>query len=532
MIETVSVILIFFIAILCFVWLADRIDIPAPILLVPAGIATAYIPDFPVFRLDPELVLLVFLPPLVYAGGFFSSWGELRKNLRPVILLSVGLVVFSTLATAWFVNHFIPGFGWVSALILGAIVSPPDDVAIIAIAEKIGLPERIVTVLEGEGLFNDATALTIFRFSLAAVTVASISPLHIAGAFSATVAGEILWGLALGWIMIRVRARCDNVDIDTILSLLTPYLAYIPADYLGGSGVLAAATAGIYMGRNGAKYLRFSVRMRGHPVWNLLSFVLNNSLFFLTGLQFRPVLSRLQDYSVDSLVLYGGSLCLAVIAIRFMWVFPASYLPRLFSKKLRRRDPYPPWQWIFLVAWSGMRGAISLAAALAIPVFMQDYTPFPQRDFIIFLTFCVIFGTLVLQGLGLQPLVKLLGIDCHAAGEGRRNEIAQDKARRHALQAALDKIGRWRKNKDYSGEVLKRLEERYGDALERLALDGKRRSGADGGLDAALELIAVEREALIELRHRGDLSDKQLREVERDLDLMEMQIHRGHRGAF
>lgn len=530
MIETVCLVLLFFLAIIVFVSIADRLNIPAPIFLVPAGIVTAYIPDFPTFRLDPELVLLVFLPPLVYSGGFFASWSELRKNLRPVFLLSVGLVIFSTLVTAWFVNWFIPGFGWAAALVLGAIVSPPDDVAIIAIADKIGLPERIVTVLEGEGLFNDATALTIFRFALGLVAAKALTPSHLALTFAATAVFEIGYGLALGYAIIRIRKRFTNLDIDTTLSLMTPYLAYIPAVHFGGSGVLATAVAGIYIGRNGAKFLRFNVRMRGHPVWNLLSFALNDSLFFLTGLQFRPLMTRLTDYSAEALALYGTALCLAVIVIRFVWVFPAAYLPRLLSKSIRARDPYPRWQWIFVISWAGMRGAISLAAALAIPNFIGDYAPFPQRDFIIFLTFSVIIGTLVLQGAGLTPLVRMLGIDCHLEGENRKNAAVRDKARRHAAKAALDKIGHWKEQNSYAPHVLDHLHKRYSHALSRL--DGDEPELAEDGMKASLELLSIERATLLELRRQEQLSDNQLREIEADLDLAEMQIHTTRNAPF
>jgi CPA1 family monovalent cation:H+ antiporter len=271
------------------------------------------------------------------------------------------------------------------------------------------------------------------------------------------------------------------------------------------------------------------VRLRGQPVWMLLTFLLNSSLFFLTGLQFRPVMLRLTDYSWDMLLMYGAGLTLVVIAIRFLWVFPASYLPRLFVKKRRGKDAHPPWQWSFLVAWSGMRGAISLAAAFAIPVAIGDYAEFPQRDLIVFLTFCVIIGTLVLQGAGLTPLVRWLRIDCHLEGEEKRNQEARHHARRHAAQAALDKIGHWQREKRFSSGVLRQLQERYSHRIDRLE-DGKRIS--DGAARASLELIMVERETLIELRRRGDLSDNQLREIEADLDIMEMQVRRSRNAPF
>jgi CPA1 family monovalent cation:H+ antiporter len=301
----------------------------------------------------------------------------------------------------------------------------------------------------------------------------------------------------------------------------------VPAAFCGGSGVLAAAVAGIYMGRNAPKFLPFTVRLQGQPAWVLLSFLLNSSLFFLTGLQFRPLLLRLADYPRESLILYGVMVTLAVILIRFIWVFPAAYLPRLFSKKTRENDPPPSWRLVFIVGWAGMRGAISLAAALSIPVFLSDYAAFPQRDMIIFLTFCVIFGTLVLQGLGLKPLVRLLNIHCHVSGEQRRDAAAQEAARRHSAAAALDNIKRWKHEKRFSPSVLKRLHDHYARGLE--SLDERR---TDGDRDAALALITVEREALLELRRQGTLSDHQLREVERDLDVMESQVHRGRHLPF
>src|SRR6185312_5814604 len=318
-------------------------------------------------RLDPELVFLFVLPPLLFPAALFTSWRDFRANLRPISLLAIGLVLFTTVAVA-FLAHYFMDLPLASGFVLGAIISPPDAIAASAIAEHLRIPRRIVTILEGESLVNDATALVAYRFAVLAVVTGSFSIGHAGGQFLLVGIGGVVLGLAIGWLAAQFHKRVEDPPIEITVSLLTPFAAYLAAERSGVSGVLSVVTAGLYLGRRVPELLSFQTRLQGGPVWEMVEFLLNGFVFLLIGLQLPEVLRALSSHAIPIHQLFWYALLIgfAVIAIRILWVFPATYLPRLIFKELCRHDPYPKWQHVAIVAWTGMRGVVSLAAALAL----------------------------------------------------------------------------------------------------------------------------------------------------------------------
>ena len=391
--------LVLLLVVLCAVAIAARhFRIPPAILLVLTGIVLALIPGLPKVELAPEIALLLVLPPLIYSSAVNMSWQEFRFNLRPISLLAVGCVLFTAVAVAA-ISRWLLGFSWPVGFVLGAIVSPPDAVAPLSIARRLGLPRRILVILEGEGLANDATALILYRFAVAAVGAGAFSLGNAAGVFALILGGEILWGFGVGWLMLRLRRWVNDPPVEMTLSLLTPFLAYWPPVQLGGSGVLATVTAGLYISWNGPEWISAATRLQGVFFWGLLIYLIEGMVFLITGLQARTLLGGIAHTSVSELALAALLVTLTVIVTRFLWMFPATYLPRWISPSLRRRDPAPPWQWPFVLGFTGVRGIVSVAAALAIPLTTQDGQPFPHRAVVMFLVFVVILVTLVGQGL-------------------------------------------------------------------------------------------------------------------------------------
>src|SRR4051812_10166481 len=390
MLQTIEEILGILAAVAALALLSRKLPIPYPIILVLGGLALALIPGLPRVPLNPELVFLFFLPPLLYPAAIFTSWRDFHANLRPISLLAVGLVLFTTTAVGYLAHYFIEGFPLAAGFVLGAIISPPDAIAATAIAGRLRVPRRIVTVLEGESLLNDATALVAFRFAVAAVSTGAFSLTHATAQFFYVGIGGILVGLAIGWISARIMKPIDDPPIEITLSLLTPFAAYLPAEQLHVSGVLAVVTAGLYHGWRLPELTSSRTRLQAGPVWEMIEFLLNGFIFLLIGLQLPEVLRRLAAHRLSQLLWYAAEISIAVIVVRILWVFPATYLPRLLFTSLRQRDPYPSWRNVAIVAWTGMRGVVSLAAALALPLTLENGRPFPGRDLILFLTFVVI----------------------------------------------------------------------------------------------------------------------------------------------
>jgi CPA1 family monovalent cation:H+ antiporter len=498
---------------------AKRLQLPPAILLVLTGVVLALIPGLPPVDLAPNFLLLFVLPLIVYSSAVAMSWREFRFNLRPISLLAVGCVLFTALVTAA-ITHALLGFPWSVGFVLGAIISPPDAVAPLSIARRLQIPRRLLVILEGEGLANDASALILYRFAVAAVGVSSFSLTEAGGTFAAIICGEILWGIGVGWLMLRLRRWVQDPRIEIMLSVLTPFLAYWPPQHLGGSGVLATVTAGLYISWNGLRLISAATRLQGIFFWDFLMYLTEGFVFLITGLQARTLIAGIHGDSLRDLTLSAAVVCGGIIAARFVWMFPATYLPRWLIPSIARNDPSPPWQWPFALAFTGVRGIVSLAAALAIPLTTQSGAMFPDRDRILFLTFSVILVTLVGQGLMLPSVIRALGL----ANAGRRERDAgrreEAEARRQAIEAADRRLDQLMQERRLSEAIVQPLRARLRE--RRVERDGK--SLLDLRDEIELSLIAAERRQINDLYRLGKLEDGARRRIERDLDLREGQI--------
>ncbi len=500
---------------------SHRLRIPHSILLVLVGLALAFMPGLPRVVLDPGLVMLLFLPPLLYAAGVSMSWRGFCGDLAAISVQAIGCVIFTTVAVAA-VAHAALGMSWPVGFVLGAVVSPPDVVAPMAIARRLRIPKRILTILEGEGLVNDATALILFRFAVVAVAAGTFSMPAATGAFLGIVVGEVSYGVVVGWLMLRVRRWAGDQDVEITLALLTPYLAFWPPEMLGGSGVLAVVSAGLYVSRHGSRLISAGTRLQGFFIWRWVVYLVEAVLFLLTGLQARTIFDRIGDTGSVPLFLQGALIAALVILIRFVWVYPAALLVRLM--------PGPgkgSWQGTFAIAFTGIRGVVSLAAALSIPLTLADGRPFPERDTILFITFCVILATLLGQGSLLPTVFRRLGLVARGRRELEAEQASEFAARIDAVRTTLARLQELSGRSELGQELVAPLRTRHEDRLARLS-----RQLGTAGEDRAvreismleLELIAVERARIHELRESGALSDEARRRVERELDLEEVRI--------
>jgi Na+/H+ antiporter len=524
MTATIQTILLLLAVLVVVAIVARRLNIAPSILLVIAGIALALAPGLPRIELAPELVLLGILPPLIYSSGVAMSWREFRFNLRPITLLAFGCVVFTTCAVAA-MAHWLLGVPLAVGFVLGAIVAPPDAVAPLAVARPLGLPRRLLVVLEGEGLANDATALILYRFAIAAVATGVFSLGRAAGTFGLIVVGEIAYGIAVGWFSLRLRRWVQDPRVEITLSLLTPYVAFLLPAHLGGSGVLATVAAGLFVSWNGPLLIPAATRLQGIFFWDLVVYLLEGFVFLITGMQLRTLLNRMDSDLVHGVGLAVLLTFVVVVVARFIWVYPAAYLPRWLSPSLTRRDPVPPWQWLFLLGFVGVRGVVSLAAALAIPLTNAAGAPFPDRDLILFITFGLIVVTLVGQGLMLPSVVRLLKLDRHAAEERRAERNAEFATRAQALEVARGRLEQLEAEGRVSPEAAAILRARQEYRARRLP------ENTPGGIDAAAiaaevrtELIAAEREYIYRRFQAGKITDEARRRIERELDLEEASI--------
>ena len=527
LIPVIQVLLLLLVVIAAVAVLAARLRVPPAILLVLTGVVLAIIPGLPTVKLAPEFVLLIVLPPLIYSSAVAMSWREFRFNLRPISLLAVGCVVFTTLATAA-ATHWFLGLPWPVGFVLGAIVSPPDAVAPLAIARRMQLPRRILVILEGEGLANDATALILYRFAVAAVSVGVFSFGHAVGLFAAIVVGEILWGIGVGWLMLRLRRWVREPRIEILLSVLTPFVAYWPPEYLGGSGVLATVITGLYISWNGLRLISAETRLQGIFFWDFLIYLTEGMIFLITGLQARALIAGIRGYSMTHLALSAAVVCAVVIVARFVWMFPAAYVPRWLSPALAHKDPSPPWQTPFALAFTGIRGIVSLAAALAIPLTTENGELFPDRDLILFLTFAVILVTLVGQGLMLPSVMRALGLANAGRREHHADRAEEFAARRLAIEAAIERLDELSAAHALPDGIVEPIRARQKDRLHAL-----RHRSADGESHKRLStlhdetergLIAAERDLINDLYRRGKLKDEARRRIERDLDLRDAHL--------
>lgn len=519
--ENFSVIVLLLALVTALAQVTDKIKIPYPILLVLVGIGIGFVPYLPEIALNPDIVFVLFLPPVLYAAAWSTSWFEFKASARPISLLAIGCVLFTTTAVAAVAHYFIPDMGWPESFVLGAIISPPDAVAATSATKGLNLPKRLITILEGESLVNDATGLIAYRYAIAATAtgtfifwLASINFFYVAGI-------GILVGAAIGIIFYWIhRITPDNATTDTTFTLLTPYVAYLAAEHIHASGVLSVVTAGLILTWTSSEIFSHRTRLQANAVWETMIFILNGIIFILIGLQLPTILDNIGNLPMGTLIGYGALVSVATILIRLVWVYPAAYLPRWLSKRIRTKEPDTSVRSVTIVAWSGMRGIVSLAAALALPLTTDGTTPFPNRDLIIFLTFCVIFATLVIQGLTLRPLVRWLKV------KGDENH-EEKKARLQLAAAAIEHI-----EENYSlalsEGVLSQIKSKYEIRIQRMQAESIEKKLSEQEIAELLrvqhELIAHERKLIISMRNKGIVNDEVLHRIEYELDLEETRL--------
>jgi Na+/H+ antiporter len=505
--------------------LSDRLQIPYPVLLVLGGLLLGFVPGVPAITLPPDAVLIGILPPLLYSAAYNTGLRDLRRNLRAISLLAIGLVILTTVAVAA-VAHYVIGLSWPVGFVLGAVVSPTDPLAATAIAHRLGVPRRAVAIVEGESLVNDGTALIVYRFAVVAVLTGSFSLLEAGGSFIWSVVGGIGVGLVVGYVIRMIRRRVFNPPLEVTIAFLTGYFAFLPASAIGASGVLAAVTAGVYMGWHTPELTTVDTRLQGAGFWAIFSFVLNALLFGLVGLQLEPILDQLDETPVMRLVGYAALLWVVVIGARALYGPPVAYIPRWLSSSLRERDPAPPWQFVAFVSWAGMRGGVTLAAALAIPLETDSGAPFPDRPLVIFLAFTVVLSTLVIQGLTLPAVVRLLGLEEETEEILREEAVARIRAAEAALERLEELVGEgW-----VRPDTAERVRALYGFRTNRF--QARLDDGDDGEIEERSiayqrlrhELLEAERAAVVALRNEGEISEEVMQRVSRDLDLEESRL--------
>ncbi len=510
---------------------ARRLHVPHSILLVLVGTALAFVPGLPRVALDPELVLLLFLPPLLYSSGVGMSWRGFLANLRPIMLLAVGCVLFTAAAVAA-AGHWLLGLPWAVGFVLGAVVSPPDAVAPMAIARRLAVPQRLLTVLEGEGLVNDATALILFSFAVAAVQSGGVSVPEAAASFVLIVTGELLWGVGVGWVLLRLRHLAHDPQVEIVLALLTPYLAFWPPHSLGGSGVLATVAAGLYVSWNGPRFIAPATRLQGYFVWGLVVHLIEGVVFLLTGLQAHAVAGGIGAEGWERLLRAGFVVSLVVVLVRLIWVFPATYLPRWLLPIVRASGPSPPWQHPLLIGFTGIRGVVSLAAALSIPLAVGD-GPFPERALVLFATFCVILVTLVGQGTALPWVIAWLGLADAGRAEAAADKRLEVVARVAGVDAALIRLDELEREGAPAAAVAVLRREHWDRRTQfaGTADEGVRGSPVADGAALEVQLVEAERDRIARLYDEGAITDEARRRIERELDLEDARVRHATESA-
>ncbi|NEB82111.1 Na+/H+ antiporter [Streptomyces sp. SID14478] len=509
---------------------ARRTPVPAPLLLVAVGLVASYVPKIPEYALDPHIVLPLILPPLLHTAALESSYLDLRANIRPVALLSVGYVLFATVAVGWLAYELIPDLPLTAALVLGAVIAPPDAVAATAIARRVGLPSRLTTILQGESLVNDATAITAYKVALAAAVGEGASWGGGIREFLVASIGGVGVGLLLMVPLHWLRKHLTEAILQNTLSLLIPFVAYAAAEQVGASGVLAVVTVALYLGHRSWQ-VDFETRLQEAAVWKVVSFILESTVFALIGLQLRVVLEDLGEYSVAEAVWYAIGVFVLVVVIRFVWSYPATYLPLWVSSRIKERESDTDWKRPLIVSWAGMRGVVSLAIAFSIPLVTEDGEPFPARNLVLFLTFTTVIGTLVVQGLTLPVLIKVLklpgrDVQAETLAEAQAQSVAST-----AAEERVDELMRDRRNclpPPLQDRLHTVLERRRNSVWERLGqpnpVTGE--SADDTYRRLAREAIAAEREVFVRMRDERRIDDEMMRTLLRKLDLEEAAAYR------
>ena len=511
---------------------ARHYDVSAPLALVVAGLLAGLIPGFKQIELDPELVLYVLLPPLLWSAGLESSYVALRRNIRPIGLLAVGLPLATTFAVGFVAYKTVPELTVAAALTLGAIVAPPDAVSATAVGRKLGLPRQTMTLLGGESLLNDATALTAYKVSLAAAIGTAATWRSGLATFALAAAGGVVVGFALGMITAFIRWRLDDPLVESALGLVAPFIIYLAAEEIHGSGVLAVVVAALLLGQKSTR-AGYATRLQDNAVWKALTLILESFAFLMIGLQLPTVVGELEGITAKVIAISSVAVLATVILVRIVWVFVFAYLPRALFPRIRDREPAPTPAQVFVVAWAGMRGVVSLAAAFGVPLTTMSGAPFPGRPQLVFLTFVVVIGTLLLHGLTLPWLIRRLGVQ---GDEARTDAIAAAAAQDKAARAAAERLDELLAEEEVTdvheraADVLRGWNtRRRNSAWERLGRDAEviGESPAAAFRRLRLEMLAAERAAFIAERDSGQIDDEVLREVLRGLDLEEATLNRG-----
>jgi len=500
---------------------SSRIGVPAPIPLIVAGVLVSLIPGLPSAHLEPDVVFFIFLPPLLYGAGFNSSPRDLRAQARRIAILAVGLVAATMAVVAVAVHALVPGFGWPEAFVLGAILAPTDPVAAVAIMQRLRVAPQLHALVEGESLLNDGVGLVLYRVAVGVTVSGAFSMADAVGEFFKAAAGGVAIGLAVGWIIGRLRRRIGDVPTEIALSLFTPYAAYIVAEAATLSGILSAVTVGLYLGARSEGYFSAAARLEAQAFWRALIFLLESALFLLMGLQFADVASGVETLAAGRVAIAVAIVIAAVTLLRVAWMFTASPLLRMLIPHRSGAEPSPMGAGARLVAgWSGMRGAVSLAAALAVPAAVEGGAPFPQRNLIIFVVFCVIVVGIVVQGLSLPALIRRTGVGRQPGDEAAE----QARARAAAAEAALACL-EGADDEDAAAQLRSVYAARLRNARVPFDESGDEgRQHAESFMELREQLLRVEREAVVELRERGEISEAAFRVVERDLDLQEARL--------
>lgn len=525
--EIIIIVLTLLIALLA---IAERFKLPHSVLLVLSGLGIAFIPSIPAITLNPDVVFFIFLPPILYDAASNTSWHDFKAEAWPISTLAIALVFFTTVTVAISTHFLIPGFPWPLAFVLGAIVSPPDAVATTSITKGLGLNRRVTTILEGESLVNDASALIAYRLSIAAIGTGSFVYWQAGLNFLVIGCGGIAAGLAIGYVVIFIQKRfLNNSIISTSLTLITPFIAYLTAERLHTSGVLAVVTTGLMISWRASEIYSYQTRIRNKAVWDTVIFLLNGFVFILIGLQLRNIVNDLQQYSVRQLFVYGLIVSFVTIVVRILWVFTAAFSPLVRRSRENERDDRDTWKNVMIVAWTGTRGIVSLATALALPLTLADGSAFPHRSLVLFLAFVVIFVTLVVQGLSLPLLIRLLRIKNSHNQENEERNLRMFMATRvvNFIEAEFPY--------EINVDLKSQLKSRYIDLIETFSndkehsLSRQRLPGFSDFLKAQPEIQKFERKLLIQLHKDGSFSQAAIRRVEQELDLAELQLKRIHK---
>lgn len=512
------------------VMLGEKLRISYPIFLVISGLVISLIPGIPSINLDPELVFIIFLPPLLYEAAWYTSWNDFWKWRRPISVLAFGLVIFTSGIVAVVASSMIPGFTLALGFLLGGIISPPDAVAATSVLKGVRAPKRVLTILEGESLVNDASSLIVFRFALAAVMSGTFVLQQAAADFFIVTFMGVVTGLIIAHIMYAIhRWMPTNASIDTALTLMTPYLMYIAAEEFHYSGVMAVVSGGLFLSFRSHEILNFRSRIQASSVWSTVIFMLNGIVFILIGLELPVIVNALGEYSMMQAIWYALIITALTIVIRILWVFPTSYIPRWLSPRIRNSEPSPGWRGIFLIGWAGMRGVVSLASALSIPLTLAGGEAFPQRNLILFITFVVILVTLVLQGLSLPFLIKWLKIE--ETQDFIPEEEQETAIRLHMMQAALKRLDEKYVPEQRENELVDNMKKQlqsnislFNQKLESLECDETETNERALYNRVLKDIISVQRKELQRLRKQRLFEDDVLRRQEARLDLDEAKI--------